>query len=204
LVVALLVAGSAVPSAASPPAKRKPGQQLTAPPPGAPLASPLDRLVSVLKDQGHGEYSDTFAGLEVRPSDALVVVYTTDVGRGNALVAAGVAQLPEGMRAQARVEVRHGKYAFSRLDKARAVLWQEADKWKKAGAELYTISIRPDGSGLTVASSDPVKAAAMAGSISPAVFGETLPVADAIFEKGSPVYSTDRFDDGPPFWGAPR
>ena len=52
LVAALLVAGSAVPSAASPPAERKPGQQLTAPPPGAPVTSPLDRLVKEVRGIG--------------------------------------------------------------------------------------------------------------------------------------------------------
>jgi hypothetical protein len=145
-------------------------------------------------------YIDTFAGLRIDRSKGQVIVYTTDVASGKRLAAEGASRLPARLSASVPLVVERSKYSRLMMEAAARTVWSSAAGWQASGVEVYTISLRSDGSGLTVGTSDPVAANRLAATDSD-LHATTVAASDISFVKGHPVHSVSRADDTPPYFG---
>jgi streptogrisin D len=162
----------------------KPGEQLTAVPAGAPIATALDTTASAIQDRAL-RTEIGFAGLSVDRRAETITLHAKDLTAARALVAAvpGTAAM--------KIDLRAAQHSRSELKEAADLLWKSAANWNAAGAiKVHSISINPDGSGLEVRANDVAAASAVATS--------SVPLR---FEKGADVVPASRYDDDPPFSG---
>jgi hypothetical protein len=189
--VALVVPGTA---SASPGGDRVPAPSV------APAAAvPAQELADAVGGLAVKEYADTFAGLKVDRATNRVIVFTTDVARGQMLAARGKALAPLGISRSAAVEVRAGKYARPQMQSATAEIWKLAEGWKSAGVSVHSIVLKSDGSGLEVRTNEPTTATALMG----ATASKSIAVdpSDIRYVAGKRAVPTDRFDPAAPWQG---
>ncbi|TWP51307.1 hypothetical protein FKR81_17010 [Lentzea tibetensis] len=181
----LLAVGSLMVSLAGNASASEPGKQVSAAPAGAPVVSSLDTAASAITDRAQ-RAGVGYAGLVVDEKNDAITLFAKEQAAAQSLVAVTPAA------AGAKVDVRRAEHSQAELRDAAEKLWKSAPEWKKSGVEVYGISVRPDGGGLTVRASDVAAVAAVATGAA------QVPLT---FEKGAEVVPTSRYDDAPPHAG---
>jgi hypothetical protein len=121
------------------------------PPQHAQPAGSLAAIASALGEQGRGTYAGVFGNLSVNPGAGTVTLYVTSTQQGQQLIAAAKAAHP-GVDAS-RVRVALSRYTMKALDAQVARIMRITAATTAADLTVYTASVNPDASGITVTGS---------------------------------------------------
>lgn len=122
----------------------------------AKLLNPLRELSSALAQQGRGRFADSYANVYIDAVRHQVILYTTSIPRGEALVRAVRAQHKPGVDTRL-VRLQKASYSHARLDAAAGAIMRAAAKGQLA-VQVSAAAAAPDGSSVQVSTPDPAAA----------------------------------------------
>ncbi|MFI9723781.1 hypothetical protein ACIHFE_29675 [Streptomyces sp. NPDC052396] len=114
----------------------------------AKKVAPLNAVANALGEQGRGAYSGVYGNLYVDENGGKVTLYVTDAQRGQKLIDSAKAAHPgidTGL-----IKITIAKYAKKDLDAQAQQIVKATAAGKASNLEVYTVSVNPDSSGITV------------------------------------------------------
>lgn len=167
--------------------------------PNTPFVSltPVDDVAAVVGDLGRTRYSDSYYDLALTEDRAAVDLYMNDISAADQLIAEAHRNLDPAAQ-EVFIAVHQAKYERSVLHAASDEILRRARDFSAQGVDIFGISTRYDGSGLTVDTSSPEKAADLVRTTGT---GEVAPEDVSFVYVSEGAAPASRYDDYPPYAG---